>query len=171
MKSIRLDDLDQLVDVLAERFAKLEQSGPFCFGGVDLFGEPSTVNGQFFGQILDVASQPVFGSIGNEHQQRVKQSGHFVTASNGDNMVSNREIALFLYPAVMPVATLRRRKRHLRTSKKMLFVSLVVHQWGKGLHPLCWLTQREVFPLNKEYARGGRIRPQRGGDVPSALPA
>ncbi|WP_146369301.1 hypothetical protein [Symmachiella macrocystis] len=67
--------------------------------------------GQFHGEILDVLCQPVFCGIGNEQQERVKQSRHHVSASAGDNLSSDREIALFLHLAEIGVAALRRPKR------------------------------------------------------------
>ncbi len=61
--------------------------------------ESSEERGKFFGEILNVLRQQVFGGVNDEHQQRVKQSRHGVPTNAGVNMLSDREIALFLYPA------------------------------------------------------------------------
>ncbi len=99
MKGFGCDDLDQSVNVATERFAKFEQASTFFLGGVNLTGNASAEEGEFFGEILDMPGQPMFGRVGEQQQQRVKQPRHRVPASICDNMLSNQEIALFLYPA------------------------------------------------------------------------
>jgi len=105
------NDLDQPVDILAKWFAEFEQAGALGLGRMNLLGKPGAENRQFLGEILDMPSQPVLGGVGNEEQQRVKQPGHGVPASAGDNVLSDREIAFFLYPADRARTTQMCRKR------------------------------------------------------------
>jgi hypothetical protein len=94
--------------------------------------KPDAENGQFLGEILDVPGQPVLGGVGNEQQQRVKQSRHGVPASAGDNVLSDREIALFLYPVGLAAAMIWRRKAAAFRLGQCLFFALAVNKLRKS---------------------------------------
>jgi hypothetical protein len=109
LKRAGCDDRDQLHDVVAQRFAKLEQPRTLLGRRMDLAGDACSKNRQFLFQILNVPGQHVFGGIGNQQQQWVKQAGHFVSLGLGGNRLSDRERALFLYPVETPSAMNRSR--------------------------------------------------------------
>ena len=58
------DDADQPIDVLADRFAQLEQPGALFRLRVNFAGDTSAEVRQFFLQVLDVFGQSVFGVSG-----------------------------------------------------------------------------------------------------------
>lgn len=135
MEGSRCDDLDQAVDLFAQQFAEFEQAGAFCLGRVNLLGQAGAKDGKFLGEILHVPGQSVVGRRGDQQQEWVKQPGHRGPASKGDNLLWNREIALFLYTAGETWTTLPGRKRlfenketspiHAKRQKDSLNVSLL----------------------------------------------
>ncbi|TWU04131.1 hypothetical protein CA54_60130 [Symmachiella macrocystis] len=128
MKRAGGGDANQAVDVLAERFPEFEQPGTLFRLRVDFTGDASAKYRQFFFQILDMFGQSVFRGICDEQQQRVKQPGHPVPVCDFDKVLSNWEIALFLYPAGTCVTTIRRRQSTVLSDEKSLFVAQAVNQ-------------------------------------------
>ncbi|WP_231963225.1 hypothetical protein, partial [Symmachiella macrocystis] len=90
-------------------------------------------------------------------QQRVKQPGHPVPVCDFDKVLSNWEIALFLYPAGTCVTTIRRRKLGVSNVEKRLFVAHAVDQWIKGFGTPLRLTQSETFLFTRNRARHSRF--------------
>jgi hypothetical protein len=78
----------------------------------------------------------MFRGICDQQQEQAKQPGRPVPVCDFENVLLSWEIALFLYPAGMLVATIRRRNPWVSNVGKPFFVAQAVNLWVKGFGTL-----------------------------------